>query len=351
MKRSVSIFKDFLPDSPDVRKPRSRFIFLTSTLLAVILLYLALRGLDWPAFFVSLQRVNYLYVAPLLIWSSATYFLRSLRWRILLVTYKNILPVNVFWANMAGYLANSVLPARAGEFVRAAYIARKESIPVVFVLATGITERLVDLTALVIIGAVSLFFTDAFPKSVQSAFETFAVAAVIGVMCIFLLPLLHDLAARIINALTFLSNSIKSGLYEIISHFVEGLKAIANIERGLSFLFFTLLIWLMDGLGMVWIALSLHESLSLAQSLLFISALGISSAIPSTPGYIGVYQFVAITVLMPFDFVRESALALILITQALNLLVVSCWGGAGLWIGSRTILAIQTKKPDGELHD
>lgn len=310
-----------------------------------------MRGLDWPAFFISLERANYLYVALLLIWSSATYFLRSLRWRILLITHKKIPPLNVFWANMAGYLGNTVFPARAGEFIRAAYIARKETIPVVFVLATGITERLIDLAALVIIGAASLFFVDAFPKSVQSALERFAIAAVIGVMFIFLLPLFHGLAARIINILPFLGKSTKSGLYQILQHFFQGLKAIANIQQGLLFLFFTLLIWFMDGLGMAWIALSLHKSLSLAQSLLFISALGISSAIPSTPGYVGIYQFVAVTVLMPFGFEREAALALILITQALNLLVVSFWGGPGVWIGSRGVLVTQTKKPDGELHD
>jgi uncharacterized membrane protein YbhN (UPF0104 family) len=73
----------------------------------------------------------------------------------------------------------------------------------------------------------------------------------------------------------------------------------------------------------------------LAQSFLLIAALGISSALPSTPGYVGVYQFVAVTILSPFGVARESALALILLVQFLNLLVVSIWGGLGLWLASR----------------
>ncbi len=292
-----------------------------------------------------------MYVALLILWSSATYFLRALRWRVLLNTHKNILRLNVFWANMAGYFGNSVLPARAGEFIRAAYIARKENIPVAFVLATGITERLIDLAALVTIGSISLSFARAFPQSVQSALQTFSIAAVSGIAFIFLLPLFHGLISRIINIFPFLNPSVKSGLNGIMLHFVEGINAILNFRRGLSFLSFTSLIWLMDGIGMVGLALALHESISLVQSLLFIAALGISSAIPSTPGYLGIYQFVAVTVLIPFDFARESALALILITQAMNLLVVSFWGSMGLWIGSRSMLGAHTKNIDGEVRD
>ncbi len=284
-------------------------------------------------------------------WSSATYFLRALRWRVLLNTQKNILRMNVFWANMAGYLGNNVLPARAGEFIRAAYIARKESISIVFVLATGITERLVDLAVLVTIATASLFFVDSFPQSVQNALKSFAVVAVAGVVSIFLLPSLQNLIGRIFAKLPFLNPSLKLKFFEMMDHFIDGLKVIAHMQQALPFLFFTVLIWLMDGIGMMVIALSLHETLSLMQSFLFIAALGISSAIPSTPGYVGIYQFVAVAVLVPFGFTRESALALILIAQALNLLVVSFWGGIGLWIGSRSMFSAVTKDTDGDLHD
>jgi len=50
---------------------------------------------------------------------------------------------------------------------------------------------------------------------------------------------------------------------------------------------------------------------------LLIAALGLGSALPSTPGYIGIYQFVAVTVLVPFGFSRSDAIAYILVAQAL----------------------------------
>ena len=126
------------------------------------MLYLALRGLDWAAFFESLRQANYFYISLIVFWSSSTYFLRAMRWRVLLNYQKTLSPAGVFWANMAGYLGNNILPARVGELIRAAYVSRRETIPVVFVLATGFTERLVDLAALVVIGAASVFFAVTF---------------------------------------------------------------------------------------------------------------------------------------------------------------------------------------------
>jgi uncharacterized protein (TIRG00374 family) len=308
-----------------------------SVLLAAFFLYLALRGLNWTAFLASLRLANYGYVAFLAVWSSASYFLRAMRWRVLLNSQKYIPPLNVFWANMAGYLGNNVLPARAGEFVRAAYVSQKENIPIAFVFATGLAERLADLAALVILGAASIFFTEAVPGYMQGALRNFAFVAILGIAFIFSLPLLQSPVNKILGALPFLSQPLKSKLRELANHFVEGIKVIARIERWLPFALFTALIWLMDGVGVTVLALALHEKLTLAQAFLFIAALGLSSAVPSTPGFVGVYQFVAVTVLVPFGIVRESALALILISQALNLLIVSCWGGLGLWNASRNM--------------
>ncbi|MEN9564483.1 MAG: hypothetical protein RIR73_2727 [Chloroflexota bacterium] len=271
----------------------------------------------------------------MLFWSSATYFLRAMRWRVLLNSQKPLSSAGIFWANMAGYLGNNILPARAGELIRAGYVARRESIPVVFVLATGFTERLVDLAALVVIGAASVLFAVTFSTSMQEAFKSFAIVAVIGVAFIFLLPFFQGWVIRILRALPILNPALKNKLEGMFVHFVDGVKVIVQPQRGVPFLLFTILIWFMDGMGMVILAFSLNETLSLAQSFLLIAALGISSALPSTPGYVGVYQFVAVTILSPFGVARESALALILLVQFLNLLVVSIWGGLGLWLASR----------------
>ena len=328
----VPLPEDLVDEKP---KRTSRLMLLVSVILAGVFLYFALRNLDWQVFFAALKGARYSYLPIILFLININYLFRALRWRGLLLNEKHISVFTVFWANMTGYLGNNVLPARAGEVMRAAYIARKENISISFIIATGVTERLVDLAALVIVGAVSLFFVDALPRSVQDALKSFAIIALAGVVFLFLLPYFHGIFSRILAMLSFLGDSLKTKIQEFTSRFIEGIKVISRAERGLPFIFFTALIWLLDGIGTVFFALAFNESLTLMQAFLFIAALGLSSAIPSTPGYVGVYQFVAVTVLAPFGIKRESALAMILVSQALNLLIVSLWGGLGLWFGSQ----------------
>ena len=64
---------------------------------------------------------------------------------------------------------------------------------------------------------------------------------------------------------------------------------------------------------------------------MLLTALGLGSALPSTPGYLGVYQFAAVTVLTPFGFSRDAALAYILVAQALGYAVVLALGLPGLY--------------------
>lgn len=306
--------------------------------MAAIFLYLALRGLDWSSFAEVLGRTNYFIVALIIFWSSGSYLLRAVRWRVLLSGQSPLSVSSVFWANMTGYLGNLVLPARAGELVRAVYVARKDAVPVAFALAAGITERVVDLAALVLIGVVSLRADGAVPGSMQEALDFFSLAALAGILFILFLPIIYPMLLRVVSNWGISKSSLGLRMLALLESFVNGLRGISRLQKATPFLIYTLLIWLMDGIGMTSLSLAMGGRLSLAQSFLLIAALGISSAIPATPGYVGVYQFVAVIVLTPLGFSRETSIAYILLVQAINLIVVLVWGGAGLWIGTRSLL-------------
>jgi hypothetical protein len=69
--------------------------------------------------------------------------------------------------------------------------------------------------------------------------------------------------------------------------------------------------------------------------MLLITAMGLGSALPSTPGYVGIYQFVAVTVLVPFGFTRDAALAYILVAQAISYVTVLLLGLPCLYVLKR----------------
>lgn len=324
--KSQSVLGSLLDSNNDHSTPRSRLIFWIAIILAAIFLYLALRGLDWQAFIYTLRNADYRYLPLILLWNSFSYLVRSLRWRTLLTVEKQIPLLKVFWANMAGYLGNNILPARAGEFIRAAYLGKQNKISTSFVFATGLVERLVDVVALIVLGSVSLSMMDILSSPIQVALQTMSAIGICGLLVILLLPHFGTQINEIITTLTWLGESTRSKLAGFLSQFLRGLETLHQFQRIVFFILFTALIWLTDGLGMVFLSRILHLSLSLDQAFVLLAGLGLSSAIPSTPGYVGIYQFVAVAILEPFGASNSEALAFILFMQIINLLVLTLWG-------------------------
>jgi len=128
-----------------------------------------------------------------------------------------------------------------------------------------------------------------------------------------------------------LKEAHKIKLDHFLQQFLSGLRSLYSFKRVIQFTGLTGLIWLMDAIGTVFLAYILKIPLLLQQAFVLLAALGLSSAIPSTPGYVGVYQFVAVTILAPFGISKADALAYILISQILGYLIIVFWGLLSLW--------------------
>src|SRR6266851_4096400 len=88
----------------------------------------------------------------------------------------------------------------------------------------------------------------------------------------------------------------------------------------------TMMISSRSGMTTVLSAHAIGLSIGLPLAFLLIAGLGLGSALPSTPGYVGIYQFVAVSVLTPFGLSRTDAIAYILFYQAVSYVVVLSWG-------------------------
>ena len=76
-------------------------------------------------------------------------------------------------------------------------------------------------------------------------------------------------------------------------------------------------------------ALGMH--FTYPQALVLMLAMGLSSAIPSTPGYVGVYQFVAVSLIPLYGATQSESLAFILAYQGVSIVNFLLWGSIGLW--------------------
>ena len=325
------MFKEFISAVPKNKTQHSRILSWISILIAGLFLYLALRELDGVAFVASLRNVNYGFIPFIFIWSSINSWVRAFRWRVLLSAEKYIPVQNVFWANMAGYLGNNILPARAGELIRAAYVGRENNLSVSYSLATGLVERFVDLIALVILGSFALTLSGILSGPLENALKVMSVFAIVGLVLFIVLPYLGGILRRILAALPILSTPVQERIGGLLEQFLHGTRALHHPRRATTFLLLTSLIWLMDGIGTIILARAFHLHFTLTISFLLIAGLGLSSAIPSTPGYVGIYQFVAVVILQPFGFSTTTAVAFIVFLQVLSLLLIAFWGGLATW--------------------
>jgi hypothetical protein len=166
-----------------------------------------------------------------------------------------------------------------------------ENISSSFILATALVERMLDVVALILVAIFSLLSIKNLPASFYLVVRGMEVIVVVGTIFIWIAPALEvqliNLMGRVIK-----NEAWYTKISGLIRHFLEGMRLLKDKRRAGS---------------------------------------GLSSALPSTPGYVGVYQFVAVMILVPFGFTQSEALATIILSQIANYLIVTFWGCVSIW--------------------
>lgn len=140
-------------------KKKHLIIGLTITCLAF---YYSLRDVSIVELGNALKSVQYIYLLPALFWLAMSFLFRAMRWRYLIRSVKEVKTKNLFSPLMLGFMGN-LLPARAGEFVRAYLLGKNEKISFSTSLATIFIERLLDMfMVLLLLVWVLLFQMDVF---------------------------------------------------------------------------------------------------------------------------------------------------------------------------------------------
>jgi uncharacterized membrane protein YbhN (UPF0104 family) len=302
--------------------------------LAAALLYFSLRGIDWLRVWDILRDARPLGICFAWATISLVVFLRSLRWRVLLSAGEPVSVPLVFWATTAGYLGNNLLPARAGELVRTVMISRRTGLSNAFVLTTALSERVADAIAVIGISAAVLLAMPNPPGWMAVAGRPFAVAGLCGAAAIAFLPAFEGFLFRVLKRVP-VPPPLREKIEGALGHAIQGIRSFHDRRRLARFVALTAVIWTMDAANATICAAALGFHFPVPVAFLLVAGLGLGSALPSTPGYVGIYQFVAVSILTPFGFARADAIACILLLQALNYAVILFWGLIGVARGRK----------------
>ena len=121
-----------------------------------LLFWLAYRGQDITTLFNALEETRWGWIVAIAVFYLTAHYSRAARWRLLLEPFgykpRN---ANLFMSVLVMYLSNLAIP-RSGEVLRCGIVSKYEKIPFARCLGTVVTERIADLTIVLVVSAIVL---------------------------------------------------------------------------------------------------------------------------------------------------------------------------------------------------
>jgi len=286
--------------------------------ISAIFLYLALRGMDWRALGQTLLDIQIGSLAFCGGMIALGIMLRGLRWS--LIAGRSIqLVIPFVRATNLGILGNQLLPARLGEVIRIVALKRILQAGLSESVGSALIDRVVD-TVVLFISAwlVSTLIARAFlPQGWLLGLG--AALALFGVGL--LIARTHRFHAWVtVWSVRYLHRwSLRPDSF--VCAFNAMLARLTRWRIGSSVVAVALLVWLADYLAVLAALWSIGLDLPPSAPLLLWVMLAAGSVIPSTPGYVGIYQLAAVLALATYDIPAHEAIAVSLVLQAVILLV------------------------------
>jgi glycosyltransferase 2 family protein len=298
--------------------------------VSVLLLWLVLRNFDLPQVGAALLSANYPMLLPLLAIVLVDFGSRALRWGELFDTAQRPLRRNLFDAMMIGYLANNVLPARAGELVRSWILGKREDRAKTTVLATIVVERVCDLLVALLLLAVVLFVYP-LPAWCRAGAPVVAGLGLAAAAFIVLLNVAGAKAVALVSRmLGFLPLSLNQRITVMGNCFVTGVGALRNPGRLALFCAYTIVVWIME-VAIAYVVLNMFGlPVSLGASMFVMLLVGLGSMIPSSPGYVGTFEFFGTNALAVLGITGPRALSSIILLHLVTFAGASVIGAACL---------------------
>jgi uncharacterized protein (TIRG00374 family) len=299
---------------------------------------LLFRKIDFRQLADALKTMNFRYLLPAVLFTFLSYFLRAVRWKYLLQPEKNILLSSLYPATIIGYMANNLLPARLGEFVRAYTLAEKEGLATPAVFASLVIDRLFDGFTVILMLLVTLL-TLTFPPGLQDAEAAVKLGGILTFVlyCVVILFLVvfkrHP--ARTLSLIAVLLKPFPTRFSErsipLLGSFIGGIRMSSRSSHTCAIIVSSLLVWAFVVLpvDLVLQAFSIH--LPIAASMFIVVLLVFAVMVPASPGYIGTYHYACYKGLSAFAIPESTAVSIALVLHALGFFPVTLAGFYYLW--------------------
>jgi len=328
-----------VPSAPQ-RWGKGNWQLWIGVVFSLVFLVLALRNVDLTETANALRRVNVLILGAAVasyVFSAAA---KAIRWQLLLAVRKAPSFGRAFSVLSVGLMVNTFLPARLGEFARATLMGEAEADSKVYVLGTVAVEKVADLLFLLILLAVLLLHTCpgggcqgmALPEWLADSARGTVLVIAILVPCFVLLAWQRDFTLRMVERTSrFVPSAKREWLVRQTRYGLASLDVVRRPRLLIGLLGWSLIVWILSALTNTLVFLALGLAMPVWASLLLLVVLQVGTAVPSSPGRIGVFQYLVILTLSIFAVDKNVALGYSVVLYLVIYVPIALLGVWGLW--------------------
>lgn len=303
-------------------------------IISAIFLWLAFRKVDFTLVWQQLRTANLAYVALGIVAYFLALFIRTWRWKVLLLPMKRISLLRLFPVLSAGYMANNIYPARAGDLLRTVLLRKKEEVPISASLATIIVEHLFDGIAILALVLLNLGQLTNFAPNSQwvgiietSAFWVgliFGLILLVFVSMVLLPEKMHRFSTWVINHLV--PAKLREPVGGIIEKFTVGLRVLRSPLQSLLVMLQSVMIWVVEA-GLYWgVMKAMGLQLSFQSLLMVVGIVNLVLLVPAAPGGLGTFDAATKSMMELFGVSPENALSYALLLRVALWLPVTLLG-------------------------
>jgi uncharacterized protein (TIRG00374 family) len=298
--------------------------------VSAAMMYMAFKDLDTAQIQNNISQLSIWPIIPFLALFFVHYYLRSLRWRCLLPSPQGeaVSLRKLFDSMMVGNLATFLLPFRLGEFIRPLMLTRLSEYSFASSFISVVIERFFDLSAVLISFAIVIPLLPELPSWATVAAYSLGMLA----LCLLLFLVFGCLFPRLIRSMVEifvrpLPDKLGAFISRFLGDLLTGAAVITTPSRLAAIVGLTALIWLSSFLQFYGLLFMFpHEQHSFLLGVTLCVFVSLAVALPSAPGFVGVFQMGCVAAAALFAYSVSAAQLYSILVHLLTFLIVIAMG-------------------------
>ncbi len=344
---------------------------VASILVSAAALYFAFYNVPFADLLSYLGSINYWWIIPATGLIILSFVFRVFRWRIILENTIHLKFLEAFHPLMIGFMMNCILPARIGELARPVLLKKNKGVPMTTGLATVAAERVFDVIMMIVLFAVTFSTISARQQmdrvylghrlnsdtlvSVAWGMVHLGIAMLVFIALLTVGPSRRLIKNAIAGTARMLSNAlpktgsitlcISSFIINIIDNFSNGLSMVKKPAQLMACALLTGIIWGITVLSYVVFAKGCPGiNLSWIELTTFMVIICFFIALPSVPGFWGLWEAAGVFALSLFGVIEKDALGFTLVNHATQIFPIIIIGLISALITSANIWQISKSR-------